>query len=154
MHIIIDGYNVIGMHPGICLSETDKEEQFQSWLLACLPERCKDRYTIVFDGNSGLHAAGRHASHGLIKIRYTYGDETADDAIIKMVEKESGKIVVVSDDNHIKYHIKKQRAISQSVAQFIGLMQRGKQQDPDAKPQEDMNDYLLSQWLDVFSDKN
>lgn len=141
---------MIGAHASICLSESDKEAQLVEWILARLPERCKDQYTIVFDGNSALHAAGRHAKQGPIRIRYTYGDETADDVIIKMVETGAKKVTVVSDDNDIKYHIKKKRVLMQSVAQFISILNQGFGSNPDAKPQEEMNDYAISQWLDAF----
>ena len=107
MKIIIDGYNLMYR-----MELTGSLEQKREKLLIALAEFMAvnpNEILLVFDGGKyPSHHRGKDAKYG-IKIFYSAQGETADDYIMEMVEKRTGKAkmhLIVSSDRKITDHAK------------------------------------------------
>lgn len=102
MKIIIDGYNLMYR-----MEVTGTLEQKRERMLEALAEFLTinpAEMLVVFDGknNPSMHR-GKEVKHG-IKIFYSANGEIADDYIMEMIEKRTGKAknyLIVSSDRQI-----------------------------------------------------
>ncbi|MBI5212564.1 MAG: NYN domain-containing protein [Nitrospirae bacterium] len=134
-HIIIDGYNVIG----IFHKDMEKaRDSFVDLLISYRKVKAHD-ITVVFDGyKSG--AGTEHVSvRGGVKIIYSRLDERADDVIKRIVSTDKKEWIVVSNDKDIVNHAWAADCIPVPSEKFFDIVSRqtgqavsGTREYPDA----------------------
>lgn len=102
MKVIIDGYNLMYRMEVTGTLEQKREKMLEA-LAEFLTVNPSDMI-VVFDGkNNPSTQRGKEVKHG-IKIFYSAQGETADDYIMEMIEKRTGKAklhLIVSSDREI-----------------------------------------------------
>lgn len=123
-HIIIDGYNA--MHK-LCLCEDNNLQAGRERLIALINKfklagSRNNELTIVFDGKRDVFSPYENAGKGLVFTQ----DETADDKIKRMVERSKNPrgMVVITDDNEIKYYTRGLGAEVVSINEFFARAKR------------------------------
>jgi len=119
LHYIIDGYNLMKQVTRITGKKLScGREGFIRFLETERPQGSqRNKVTVVFDGHLDVYAPRINAD---IEIIFSRG-ETADERIRKIVESRGQKnLVVVSDDNAVKYMAKIQGAKVLGVEEFLG----------------------------------
>ncbi len=104
LHLIVDGYNLIGASSKGGLAGQEGLERARDLLLEGLLEykRAKGfRITVVFDGR-GVRCppSGAETRRGIV-VAYSRWPETADDVIVRMVGRTSAGVAVVSSDREV-----------------------------------------------------
>ena len=100
LHLIVDGYNLIGALGGGPLDAVDSLESAREHLIEDLRryKRIKRaRITLVFD-SAGSPASPRKETYKGIEVVYALAGEKADDAIVRMVGRSAAGVVVVTSD--------------------------------------------------------
>ena len=122
LEYIVDGYNVI--HNRLFAQVNNRASSPRLGLLECilcqrLTGSSRNRVTVVFDGYPQAGYADAEFP-SIIRVIFSE-DKTADERIAYIVEHASNpkNMVVVSDDNEIRYFIKSLRAKSLSVEEFF-----------------------------------
>jgi len=120
--IVIDGHNLIPKIPGIQLSDPDDEEK----LLEKVGEYCRltrTRAELFFDGAPpGTNSQSRH---GMVNVHRVKLGTTADDAIIRYLQKEghnTRNILVVSSDHRVQAESKALKSNVVASERFAQLM--------------------------------
>ncbi|MCL4457903.1 MAG: NYN domain-containing protein [Nitrospirae bacterium] len=99
-HIIIDGYNVIGIF------HKDMEKARDSFIdLLMRYKKIKSHdITVVFDGHKSGGGTENMSVSGGVKVIYSRLGERADDVIKRIVSNERKEWIVVSNDRDIVNH--------------------------------------------------
>lgn len=123
---VIDGYNIIH-HPAFSKSSNKVRIPPQELLRLIRTKRLcgKNRATVVFDG----YPPAQEAVHGDDEIGVVFSkDHSADEKIKILVERARNpkNIVVVSDDNEVKFIAKALGAKVLGVEQFISQEQKSR----------------------------
>lgn len=136
-HFIIDGYNA--MHK-LSLCDDDNLQAGRERLVALINKyklagSGNNTLTIVFDGKRDTFFPYNKTEKGVIFTQ----DETADNKIKRMVEesKNTRRMVVVSDDNEIRYYTRGMGAEVRSNAEFFAKAKR----KPKKNISDKMNEY-------------
>lgn len=100
MHLIIDGYNLIGV------SHDDLKKQRQILIESLITYRKKTGHdiTIVFDGWKTGEGREKCESIGGIKVIYSGIGEKADSVIKRIISSERHERIVVTSDRDIMRH--------------------------------------------------
>jgi len=123
MKYLIDAYNLIGKLTTISLSDPEKEDRLISRFKQ-LNKRPKDFFILVFDGKRKDFPYQSIQELDQIKVVFTDNSESADMYIIRMIKSHGDYqgYTVVSSDNEIKFHCKKNKvAWVASESFFRGL---------------------------------
>lgn len=112
MHWLIDGYNVINRATKLA-SRDDGREGLLNLLANAAQRAPRDRYTVVFDGQRG---GNRSVAAGGVRVVYSSGQETADDAIKRMAAPD---MTLVSDDREVSDFGRRLGARAMSVGDFM-----------------------------------
>ena len=117
MHIIIDGYNLIGIKGGMWADLEPQRERLLSDL-----ERYRkikgNPVTVVFDGwRSGLPVEREERTRG-IKVIFTRTGEKADQVINRIAEEMGNRCVVISSDREVSSYARSQGAVTMSSGEF------------------------------------
>ena len=127
---ILDGYNVIFSIPHIEAETNVSLELARDTLFHFCDkflEARKDtkKIHIVFDGKS-QYAELANDSYGKIEVIYTATGQTADDAIIKILDEMSSlrQTYVVSNDNYVRNHARVFGVDRLHVHEFEALAQK------------------------------
>ncbi|MEW6088975.1 MAG: NYN domain-containing protein [bacterium] len=141
-HFIIDGYNA--MHK-LCLCEDNNLQAGRERLIALI-----DKYkltgsknntrTIVFDGKRDVFSPCENGQRGVVFTQ----DETADNKIKRMVERSKNprEMVVVTDDNEIRYYTRGLGAEVRNIVEFFAKAKRKSRASCSEKPSEYDESYL------------
>ncbi|MCM8765430.1 MAG: NYN domain-containing protein [Candidatus Omnitrophica bacterium] len=119
LHFIVDGYNLMKQVPHILgRREFRDREDFILFLELERPYGSRrNKVTVVFDGKEDVYLPKINSE---IEIIFSRG-ETADERIKRMVEKLNKKnLVVISNDNEIKYFAKIQGVSVMGAEEFLG----------------------------------
>lgn len=120
--IVIDGHNLIPKIPGIQLSDPDDEEK----LLEKVGEYCRltrTRAELFFDG--APLGTNSQARHGMVNVHRVKLGTTADDAIIRYLQKaghNARDFLVVSSDHRVQVESKALKSSVISSERFAQLM--------------------------------
>jgi len=104
LHLIVDGYNLIGASGSGGLAGQEGLEWARECLLQELQayKRAKGfRITVVFDGMGRPHPPVAVETRNGIVVAYSRGTKTADDVIVGMVARSSAGVAVVSSDRQL-----------------------------------------------------
>jgi predicted RNA-binding protein with PIN domain len=118
LHYIIDGYNVMKQVARLTGKRLARgREGFIRFLETERPQgSSRNKVTVVFDGRTDVYAPRINSE---IEVIFSH-NESADEKIKKLVEKyEQKNLVVVSDDNAVKYSTKIQGASTMEAKEFL-----------------------------------
>ena len=104
MKYIIDAYNLIGYMHGISLSDPDKESQLQRFIDTRVGES-RDKIVLVFDGKRVEQTYQRKEVQGSIVSIFTPYGVTADQYMIKMIQKAPEKAKAIKNPDPVKIKI-------------------------------------------------
>jgi len=127
---ILDGYNVIYAVPELKKKLDQSLEAARDGLLGCcagLSGRRGDiqRIYVVFDGNEDF-AHLSNCRHDRISVLFTRQKEEADDRILELIRKDTGRhsFIIVSNDNYVFNNSKAHGAKVISVSEFYALVEK------------------------------
>jgi len=126
VHLIIDGYNLIGRSPVLRREEEVALELARGSLLERLRryKRIRShRITVVFDGASKSGTPPGHGQEKGIRVIFSGWNETADTVIKRMSEKERGKLTVVTSDRDLGRHAASCGAVVIDAEEFEGKLE-------------------------------
>ena len=151
---IVDAYNLLYADQELAeLAGTNLEAARNKLLrqVALYASRKAIKITMVFDGRAeiGPSQAGGSAA---VKILYSARPQSADDLIIRIVEKdpEARGITVVSSDNQVAGRARLAGASVLSSAEFISRLRKvkgtreSKEEKPDRLSEEEVKDWLAT----------
>jgi len=124
LHYLLDGYNIVKKIPH--LSDKNLEAAragFYSLIETRRPQGSpRNKITIVFDGKSGV---GPHLEHSSLEVIFTR-DKSADDEIKEIIRKvkNRARLVLVSDDRHLRLDVRAMGARIISVDEFLNQGRR------------------------------
>ncbi|MFZ3122931.1 MAG: NYN domain-containing protein [Thermodesulfovibrionales bacterium] len=116
--IIIDGYNLIGIH------HKDLESQRQR-LVERLAEYKKIKghdITVVFDGWKSGSGEESHSVTGGIKVIYSRLGEKADAVIKRIISSEKKQLIVITSDREIADHAWANGSVVVSSDEFSDIL--------------------------------
>jgi len=126
MHVIIDGYNILGVRGWTGNSSSSQDgEQVRERLIQELSQyrhRKGHPITIVFDAWRERHAEHREHRSG-VEVIYTQAGERADQVIQRMARQFGRECVVVSSDLEIVATAKDHGALTIRAQEFQGKLQ-------------------------------
>ncbi|MFA5087560.1 MAG: NYN domain-containing protein [Candidatus Omnitrophota bacterium] len=126
LHYLLDGYNIINQLPVLAGKKfQERRDSFVHSLEVSRPQgSARNSVTVVFDGRAEVWG---ECPSGPVQVIFTRG-ESADEKIKMIVEEASNKkrIVVVTDDREIRYHVRRSGALVLSVKEFIAKMRPGR----------------------------
>ena len=133
MHVIIDGYNLLGFAgrmgsvggPGSGVSEMEDARELLLRQLALYRQRKTHAVTVVFDGWRRGMTAERHEHRSGVEVIYSRRGETADAVIQRLAEEYGREAAVVSSDRQVADHAKAQGAFVISAAEFAESLAAG-----------------------------
>jgi len=122
MHIIVDGYNLIGSQTGL----SGNLEHKRSWLaqqLASYQRRKGHHITVVFDGwQSGWSHETIEKRDG-VSIVYSRVGEKADTVIVRLARQRGGGSVVVTSDREVQRAVERFGSVALYAAEFSAMLQ-------------------------------
>ena len=121
MHIIVDGYNLIGSDQGL----RGPLEPKRTWLIQRLAAYRKVKgfgVTVVFDGwRTGREDQLSGTKDGVTVI-YSRLNEKADSVIIQLARQKAAGAVVVTSDREIRTAVERLGAVAVSVGEFDRIL--------------------------------
>lgn len=117
MHIVIDGYNLIGIQGKMWADLEPQRERLISDLEKY--QRLKgNTITVVYDGwKSGLPVE-REERIGGIRVIFTRVGEKADQVIKRLASQMGNSCVIVSSDREVSSYARSQGALTMSSGEF------------------------------------
>jgi predicted RNA-binding protein with PIN domain len=132
--IIIDGYNLIGVH------HADLEKQREALINSLIEYRKRKNHdiTVVFDGwKTGEARESRYVTGG-IRIIYSRIGEKADSVIKRMISSGGKEWIVVTSDREIADHAWSSGSVPVPADAFLEAAGR---KTPAFLPEDDEEDY-------------
>ena len=127
--LILDGYNVIHAVPQLA-RQMDHSLQSAREALVRLCEAYRARrgdigqVYVVFDGREDEFAGASEQSRGRVTVCFTRAPEEADQRILRLIEaKQSGRCIVVSNDNEVVNNARAHGARVISAQEFAQQIQ-------------------------------
>ncbi|MDT7041251.1 NYN domain-containing protein [Candidatus Nitronereus thalassa] len=125
MHVIVDGYNILGVRGWSGKSSSQESEQCRERLIQDLSRyshRKGHSLTVVFDAWRQPHGECREHRSG-VQVLFTREGERADQVIQGMTRKYTRDCVVVSSDLEVVATAKAHGALTISAKEFQGKLQ-------------------------------
>ena len=117
MHIIIDGYNLIGTERGLTGALEHRRNRLVHQL--SLYRKLKDfELTVVFDGWRSGHGAETIQKSGDVRIVYSRQGEKADGVVVRLARAQGSGCVVVSSDREVANAVEKFGAVAIPAGMF------------------------------------
>lgn len=116
MHLIIDGYNLLGGSAVGSSLESAREALLRS--LAAYRHRKNHPVTVVFDGWRQGHPSERHEHRAGVQVVYSKKGEQADQVIQRMARQYGSDCAVVSSDREIMATARAQGAFVMTAQEF------------------------------------
>ncbi|MDI6800601.1 MAG: NYN domain-containing protein [Thermodesulfovibrionales bacterium] len=146
MHIIIDGYNVIG----ILHKDMEKARDEFIGLLMGYKKSGHHDITVIFDGYKSGAGVEQTIVRGGIKVIYSRLGERADDVIKRVVSSEKKEWIVVSDDRAIINHAWASNSIPIPSERFYEIASREAKQTNQNLSMESADEFLDKAEEDEF----
>ena len=126
-HIIIDGYNLLGVSGLTSRGGSQDGEAVRELLLQDLSRyhrRMSHPVTIVFDAWRQIGGSQRQEHRAGVTVIFSRQGEQADQVIQKMVRDFQGKCVVVSSDHEVMNTARAQGAMVMTSQEFWPKLRR------------------------------
>lgn len=149
MPILIDGHNLIGRLPGLCLRDPDDEEKLIR-LLQVYRSRKRKAITVVFD-SGGSFTLPANQRRGGIEIVYAPHESSADAVIIQRVQRSRhpNDWVVVTSDRLLAERVTRLGAKVQSAEAFAADLHSPPQETPAWKDRP-LSPAEVERWMALF----
>lgn len=127
IHIVVDGYNVIGSEEGL---RGDLEQKRADLVqeVKQYQERKGHAVTIVFDGWRNGRQDQTQDQVGEVQVVFSRHGEKADAVIERMAREIVDGCTVITSDRELRRSVEKRGAVALYVNDFLGAMRR----DPGA----------------------
>jgi len=123
MHILIDGYNLIGSDKGLTGNLELKRNELIKKLQVYGAQKSYS-ITLVFDGWRGGSGQQSEIKSGGIEIIFSRLGEKADEVIKKLAKEWGGGCVVVTSDREIRNRVEAHGAVSIHAGEFMARLER------------------------------
>ena len=150
MPVLIDGHNLIGRMPDICLSDPDDEAQLVARLQAYAGRRGK-RVTVVFD--RGLPGGRSQAlSGGRVEVVFAPAGRNADRVLIGRIRRSRNPrgLTVVTSDLEVIAAAEEQGARVVHSEAFVPELGTAPASASDGKADVHLSPDEVQAWLEVF----
>lgn len=153
--LIIDGYNLLFAWEELAsLAERDMDRARRRLIsqLATYATAKKVSLTLVFDSKAQLCQETSPTS-GRIKVVYSSPPETADDLIVRLVEKAlpPGALTVVSSDHQVATRARQRGAKAISCSEFLRRLEKFRVPSTSSGQAEELSAAELEEWLKIFT---
>lgn len=154
MSYIIDGHNLIGVLPGLDLSQPDDEAQLLARLRG-YRAHSGGRPMIVFFDSGDLPAQMHDPSSPGVQVRFAAPGQTADDAIVAYLRgrSEPGQYAVVTNDAGLAWRVREAGASVLRASDFAAKLAQTRQRPKEVASEEtapDPHDPAFSDIYDTF----
>lgn len=142
IHLLIDGYNLLGCSSGLDRLEDKTLEEAREDLiekLAVYRGLKQAKITLVFDGGKGGYPTRRTERKRGIGIIYSKLGEEADEVIRNLIRDKSHSYVVVSSDNEIMSFAEGNGLTALRSSEFKGKMEMASYMTEKGMEEEDEN---------------
>lgn len=117
MHVIVDGYNVLGLRGQVGPDSEQARDQLVHDLML-YRQRKGHAVTVVFDGwRQGL-ASEHHEHRAGIEVIYSRRGEQADQVIRRLIEEYGSSCAVVTSDQEIQRSARTYQAAVLTASEF------------------------------------
>ncbi len=99
MHLVIDGYNLLGASPELAGLPGDQGRDALMTALKLYRDKKRHRLTVVFDG--GPDGEPSRATMAGVPVLFSGGERSADDVIAGLAARHGPGITVVTDDREL-----------------------------------------------------
>ncbi|MEW6324276.1 MAG: NYN domain-containing protein [Nitrospirota bacterium] len=121
IHLIIDGYNVIGHGGGLRADLASQRERLVR-RLADYHRRRGHRVTVVFDGWRAGWPTERDEWIDGVRVIYSREGEPADEVIARLARAEGASAVVVSSDRAVQSAARAAGGVPLSCSEFLSKL--------------------------------
>ena len=130
LHIIIDGYNVIGSDQGLRGDlEAKRDELVQD--LQRYQARKGYPVTVVYDGWRAGRIEEMKQQIGNVNVLFSRYGEKADQVIERMAREMGAGCVVVTSDRELRRSVETRGAVAIYVREFVGKLRPRDRDDPN-----------------------
>lgn len=154
--IVIDGYNVLHLVEAYKSKLDSDLESARNQLIHDLKlyqAIKKVEILIVFDGSAEIPSPFQQKTEGRIVIVFSRAPQKADNVIMELLtlEKQTGRITVVTNDNEIIKFAKSSGSHCISPQEFyLRIKARSIEQQLECKFDNDMSAEELEEWKKIF----
>ena len=128
IHIVVDGYNVIGSDQGLRGDlETKRHELLQD--LQQYQSRKGHPVTVVFDGWRAGRLEQMEQQVGNVNVLFSRYGEKADLVIERIAREMGAGCVVVTSDRELRRSVETRGAVAVYVNEFVKKLRRGDEDD-------------------------
>ena len=122
-HVIIDGYNVLGLTGRLSGRIESAREEFLR-ALGAYRHRTRHAVTVVFDGWQQGQPMEQHEHRAGVEVIYSKRGEKADQVIQRLVREYGSECAVVSSDHEIVNVARSNRAFVMGAREFAEKLSR------------------------------
>ena len=122
-HLIIDGYNVIGL-TGRLSGRLESAREDLLHALAAYRHRTRHSVTVVFDGWQQGQSMEQREHRAGVEVIYSKRGVKADQVIQRLVREYGSECAVVSSDHEIVNVARSHRAFVMGAQEFAGRLSR------------------------------
>ena len=122
-HVIIDGYNVLGLTGRLSDQLESAREDFLR-AIASYRHRTRHPVTVVFDGWQQRQPMEQREHRAGVQVIYSKRGEKADQVIQRLVREYGSDCAVVSSDHEIVNVARSHRAFVMGAQEFAGKLSR------------------------------
>ncbi len=149
MHIIIDGYNLIGT------AHRDLDSRRRELIRSLIQYRRVSGHdvTLVFDGHGGSSYRDTVKTEGGVRVVFSRIGTKADDVIKGMVKREKRFFVVVSSDREVADFAWSHGSVPVGSEEFLARLRQALRGEEKTAPSE-MDDFTAKARLDEYEEED
>lgn len=150
--IIIDGHNLIGASKNISLSDPLSKEKILD-ILDKYQKILDRKLIVVFDRNAD--DGYERSDYNNIEVRYPTNHDTADDVIIRLINKYKNQhsVCIVSSDNKLRTAAKRAHLAAQGSHSFLEEINNTLNAENNVT-EEYLNPIEIDKWMEFLQNKN
>lgn len=128
LHIIIDGYNLIGVSAGMA-GDIEKQREMLIKDLQSYKRVKGARITVVFDGTGGINMSRAREVKDGVEVIFSRSGETADDVLKEYAVMLRQGMTLVTSDREVKEFAVEKGAVVVSSGEFLSLLEMARYAD-------------------------
>lgn len=120
LHLVIDGYNLIGVNAGLNDIEAQRETLIGS--LAAYKRLKRVKVTVVFDGTRSKRLTGSKETRSGVEVIFSRDGQEADEVIKNFARTKGEGLTIVTSDRDVSSYARAHRAVVVSSNEFRDLL--------------------------------